>query len=48
MNAVSDFLARLPGIPIEYLLALICFGAIGLAIFALHVVHSTVNGRKRR
>jgi hypothetical protein len=47
MNDVGELMDRLPGIPIEYLLVLICFAAIGLSIFALYVVHSVIKGRRR-
>lgn len=48
MKVILDFLSRLPGIPIEYVLGLIALAAIVLAIFALHVIHSIVIGRKSK
>ena len=48
MKEVLNFLMRLPGIPIEYLLALVALAAIGLAVFTLHVIHAIVVERKSK
>ena len=48
MKEVLDFLMRLPGIPIEYLLALVALAAIGLAVFTLHVIHAVIVERKTK
>lgn len=48
MKEVLDFFAHLPGMPIEYVLALIALASIGLAAFALHVIHSIVTTRKSK
>ena len=48
MKDIFDFLGRLPGIPIEQLLGLIALVAMGLAIFALYVVHAVVKRTDRK
>jgi hypothetical protein len=46
MKDVLDFLLHLPGIPMEYLVVVLAFAALGLAAFTLHVVHSIVTREK--
>ena len=48
MEAILHFLEQLPGIPIEYVLAIIAISALGLAAFAIHVIHSVVKREKSR
>jgi len=48
MEEVLDFLIGLPGVPIEYLLALVALAAIGLAVFTLHVIHAVIVERKSK
>jgi hypothetical protein len=48
MKDILNFLERLPRIPMEYVLALVAFAAIGLAVFALHVIHSIVMRGKSK
>jgi hypothetical protein len=46
MKDVLLFLQNLPGIPIEYVLAIIAMAAIFLAAFTLYVVHSLLSKEK--
>jgi len=46
MKDIFDFLRQFPGIPMDYVLALLAFAALGLAAFTLHVIHSIVKRDK--
>lgn len=46
MKDILDFLLHFPGIPMDYVLALVAFAALGLAAFTLHVIHSIVKRDK--
>jgi hypothetical protein len=48
MNALIEALTGLSTAPNGALLALVALAAIGLAVFAIYVVHSTINDRERR
>jgi hypothetical protein len=42
---ILDFLSKLPGLPPEQWMGLICLGVLGLCDYALYVVHCAVSGR---
>ena len=46
MQTVEIFLATLPGIPIEHMIALIALAGLGLAIYAIYVVFHLVKERQ--
>ena len=46
MQVVDDLIARIPGIPIEHMIALIALAGLGLAIFAIYVVFHVVRERQ--
>lgn len=48
MQAVTDFLSTLPGIPIEHLVTLVALTSLGLAAFAIYVVFTVVGGRREK
>ena len=47
MNPLVDAFASLSAAPLGVLLALVALAAIGLAVFAIYVVHSIVTDRER-
>jgi hypothetical protein len=48
MNQIIDVFAGLSTAPLGALLVLVALAAIGLAAFAIYVVHQTVKARERR
>jgi hypothetical protein len=48
MNHIMDVFASLSTAPLGTLLVLVALAAIGLAAYAIYVVHQTVKERARR